>query len=68
MSLLQRRCPGRCGAVGDPGVAALAAGNPGLEVLRVDHCGKVSDVAMLAVAESCRRLRVPRPRPHPACT
>lgn len=44
--------------MGDPGVAALAAGNPELRVVRVDHCSKVSDVSMVALAHSCRRLQV----------
>jgi hypothetical protein len=39
-------------------VAALAAGNPDLEVLRLDSCRKVTEVGLAAIAASCRRLRV----------
>lgn len=42
----------------DAGVAALAAGNPQLEVLRLDSCKGVTEIGLAAVAESCRRLRV----------
>lgn len=48
----------------DAGVAALAAGNPDLEVLRLDGCSRVTEVGLAAVAESCRRLRV---RDVPQC-
>ena len=48
----------RCAGVSDAGVAALAAGNPDLEVLRLDGCRRVTEVGLAAVAASCRRLRV----------
>lgn len=47
-----------CPQVGDGALAGIAAGCPTLLALRADHCSKVTDVGVLALAESCSHLEV----------
>jgi hypothetical protein len=51
---------GRCRAVGDKGVCALAAKQPQLQSLSLDDCPAVSDASLLALAASCKGLQVSR--------
>ena len=50
-----------CPQVGDGALAGIAAGCPTLLALRADHCSKVTDVGVLALAESCSHLEVGLP-------
>jgi hypothetical protein len=44
--------------VTDAGIAALAAGVPRLRVLVIDECLKLTDAALMLVADGCRELQL----------
>lgn len=46
-----------CSAVTDAGVRGLAAGAPGLLTLAADDVARLSDGALLALGDSCKRLQ-----------
>ena len=47
-----------CSAVTDAGVRGLAAGCPALLAFVADDVGRLTDGALLALGESCKRLQV----------